>query len=396
MEISYRRSRAGTVAGLTENGEDVMPISYNHLETYVYPERIADNWQKLETLGGHAYAVIKADAYGHGLLETARALAARGAHTLCVGTVEEGLLLREDGYEGRIVALLGAQLDAEYTAAAEKDIIPFTGNEAQFRRLDETALSLGRRQRIAVKFDTGMGRFGFRPEDASHVADMLDESRAIDVVMVSSHLATADNPGDREYVLGQGQRFENAVRVLRERGYTFEANLANSAAILAYPNLRFDGQRPGIALYGCNVFWGTEKQALGEGFKPAMEVKTRVYQVHPLKKGESVSYGRIFTAERDMEIAIVGAGYADNYIRSFSNTGYVCIHGQRARVLGRICMQVCAVDVTDIPQVNVGDDVWLIGGTGAGAISAEEVADWCGTISYEILCLLGQNTRHYA
>ncbi|NJB67022.1 alanine racemase [Desulfobaculum xiamenense] len=373
-----------------------MTIAYNHLETIVYPERIAENWRRLEAIGGHACAVIKADAYGHGLLETARALDRAGAHTLGAGTVEEAARIRADGYSGRVMSLLGAQLDTDFELAARERIVPFTGRMEQLRRMDETGRRLGMRVPIALKLDTGMGRLGFVPEDAPALAEALADMSGVEVSMVCSHLATADMPEERDYVLEQGRRFANAVDVLRRAGYAFEANLANSAALLAYPELRHDAQRPGISLYGCNVFWGTDMAELGADFAPAMEVRSRVYQVHELKTGQSVNYGRTFVAPCDMRVAIIAAGYSDNFPRALSNRGFANIGGTRVPLVGRVCMQMSALDVTELPGVKPGDDVWLLGGPGAGAIRAEEVADWCGTISYEVLCLLGQNPRRFA
>jgi alanine racemase len=174
-----------------------------------------------------------------------------------------------------------------------------------------------------------------------------------------------------------------------------EATLANSAAIVAYPELRLDMQRPGIALYGADPFWGTAAQGRGPALEPAMEVLTRVYQVHDLRQGETISYGRTFTAGRDMRVAIIGAGYADAWSRGLSNRGLVLLHGLRAPVVGRVCMQMTAVDVTDVPQARAGDRVWLLGGPGENSIRSEELAQWWGTISYEVLCLLGLNRREY-
>lgn len=397
MEISYTCTRhKGATTRPTQLHEDLMPIAYNHLETLVHPGRIVENWRKLEARGGHAYAVVKADAYGHGLREVARALAAAGAHTLCAGTVEESVSIRGMGYEGCVVSLLGPQLDEDFAAAIRHRIVPFIADAEQLNRLDAEAASLNVVQPISIKIDTGMGRLGFRAEDAQAVADLLDGLPHVKVAGVSSHLASADMPQDRAAVEAQNARFCDAVQALRSRGHEFEANLANSAALLAYPEMHHDAQRPGLALYGCNPFWGTEQAALGTDLVPAMDVRSRIYQTHGLRAGETVSYGRTFTAQRDMRIAVIAAGYADNYMRAMSGVGAVCVRGRRAPILGRVCMQMTAVDVTDIPDATRGDDVWLLGGPDQCAVRAEEFADWCGTISYEILCLLGQNPRRYA
>jgi alanine racemase len=176
---------------------------------------------------------------------------------------------------------------------------------------------------------------------------------------------------------------------------TFARVLVNSAGILAYPELHFDGQRPGISLYGSNPFWGTRWEAKGQSLLPAMEVMAPILSVHDLAKGQTISYGRTFTAPRDMQVAIVACGYADNYSRSLSNKGWMLVHGKRAPVIGRVCMQLTAIDITHIPQTRPGDQAYVLGGQGKERILPEELARWWGTITYEVFCLLGQNPREY-
>jgi len=345
--------------------------------------------------GGNCYAVVKADAYGHGLAEVAKVLAEAGARTMAVGTVGEALELLGTGFGGRVVALLGAQLPEDFEAAAREGIVCFCARREQLAKLSEAGLRLGRRVPVALKFDTGMRRLGFVPEAVGEVLETVTALAGIEVVMVASHLAVADEPAEEAFVQEQATRFETVVSFLRAAGLRFEATLANSAAVLAYPKLRLDGQRPGISLYGGNPFWGTDKEQLGCCLRQAMETETRIYQVHPLKKGETISYGRTFTAERDMRVAVIGAGYADAWSRGLSGRGQVLVHGRRAPVVGRVCMQMTAVDVTLVPEAAAGDAVWLLGGPGQGHIRVEELASWWGTISYEVYCLLGLNRREY-
>ncbi|UIJ39079.1 alanine racemase [Desulfobaculum bizertense] len=373
-----------------------MTIPFNHLEAIIHPDRIVQNWRKLEQIGGKAYAVIKADAYGHGVLKVTEALERAHAHTICAGSVEEAVAIRKNGFSGRIMSLLGPQLDQDYALCATFQIIPFVGQVPQLRRLDASAAAAGLRQPVALKFDTGMNRLGFVPEQVASVLPEIQSCSHVDVCMVCSHLAVADDSSEQNFTHKQGQRFSTVVNYLRDAGLQFEASLSSSPGLLAHPELRFDAQRPGISLYGGNPFWGTENEALGEGFVPAMELRSRVYQVHPLKKGETVSYGRTFKAEHDMQIAIVGGGYADNILRCLSNRTLVTIHEKRARLLGRVCMQMAAVDVSHISGVQPGDDVWFLGGPGENPVRVEEIADCCGTISYEVLCLFGQNQRRFA
>ncbi|WP_028586829.1 alanine racemase [Desulfocurvus vexinensis] len=372
-----------------------MTIGYNHIVTRVRPGAVVHNFNVMNALGGNGCAVIKSDAYGHGLAVVAEALAGAGARTLAVGTVGEALDLGRTSFTGRVIALLGPQLPEDYEAAARKGVVCFCARREQLEKLSEAGRRAGVRVPVALKFDTGMRRLGFLPDEAGRVLETVLGLPGIEAVMAASHLAVADEPQQEPFVREQAARFAAAVSVLRAGGLRVQATLANSAAILAYPELHLDLQRPGIALYGANPFWGTARQELGAALMPAMETMTRVYQVHDLKKGETISYGRTFTAGRDMRVAIIGAGYADAWSRALSNRGQVLLHGLRAPVVGRVCMQMTAVDVTDVPQARAGDRVWLLGGPGPNAIRSEELAQWWGTISYEVLCLLGMNRREY-
>lgn len=372
-----------------------MSIGYNHVRVRVHIKALAENFKVMNRHGGNGYAVIKSDAYGHGLAVTAEAMAGAGARTLAVGTVEEAAMLANTTFTGRVVSLLGPQLPEDYALAVERDVICFCGRREQLRRLDEAAGAAGATARVSLKFDTGMRRLGFLPEEAAEVAKFVKGLEHVGAVMASSHLATADEPDQEAFVREQGARFSAAVNALREGGLTVEANLCNSAAMMAFPEYHFDGQRPGIALYGANPFWGTSKEELGADLRPAMEVTSRIYQVHDLKKGEGIHYGLTFTAERDMRVAIVGVGYADNYSRGLSGKGYMLVAGKRVPVVGRVCMQMTAVDVSEVPEARAGDKVWLLGGDGPEAIHPCELADWWGTISYEVFCLLGMNPREY-
>jgi alanine racemase len=173
-------------------------------------------------------------------------------------------------------------------------------------------------------------------------------------------------------------------------------SLANSGAIFGHPALHHDVQRPGIALYGGNPFFGTAWAEKGAGLAPCMDATTRLVQVRAIHAGQTVSYGRTFRAARDMRVGIVAVGYADNYSRGLSNTGSMLVHGRRVPILGRVCMQLTAVDLSAVPEAVAGDEVYVLGGQGPERISADELAAWWGTITYEVFCLLGQNSRTYS
>lgn len=377
-----------------------MSILFNKLEVRVRLAAIRANYRLLCSHGSRVIGVIKADAYGHGLCEVATALSQEGCDTFAIGTVEEGaalrLHLRSQGINARIISLLGP-LDAEdFALLWEHDIIPFVGTFRQLETLAGQAARAGKGINISLKFDTGMARLGFCAEDLPRLVDRLREAPLVRPIMASSHLATADDPESVSFVLGQAERFEAIVCALAQAGFQVEANLANSAGILAHQKLHHQSQRGGIALYGANPFAGTAWEHLGRGLAPAMEVRAKIVAVHPLKKGQCISYGCTYTAERNMRVAIVAAGYADAYSRGLTGRGaQMLVSGRRVSQIGRVCMQLCAADVTDVPEVRAGDWAVLLGGSGPLAISAEELASWWGTISYEVFCLLGMNRRVY-
>lgn len=372
-------------------------IDYNKLRVRVNLDNLCHNYRLYRQLSDNVIPIIKSDAYGHGLAEVSRALDEAG--TFGVGFVNEAVALRESGCDKRIMALLGPLDDADYAALWDHDILAALAQMGQLEKVAEIAQKRGP-IKIGLKFDTGMRRLGFLPEDAEVVIEFLKANPAIEPVMVSSHLASADEPQKQPDVALQADRFETVIAAFRHAGFDVEVNLANSAGGLGHEPCRHDSIRLGIALYGSNPFHGTEWDDLGKELKPAMEVSAPVLQVHPLRKGEGIHYGWTHVAESDRMVAILGVGYADNYSRGLSNTGFVNIHGRRAPILGRVCMQMTAVDVTDImsegTEVAVGDRAWLLGGPGDGTITPEDLAGWWGTITYEVFCLLGMNPREYS
>ncbi|GFM37277.1 alanine racemase [Desulfovibrio psychrotolerans] len=382
-----------------------MTISYNKLSVRVHTDRICDNFRLLGKLAPSPVAIIKSDAYGHGLLPVSRALAAAGAATLAVGTVGEAVQLRNGdrnnggsgrygGFDGRIIALLGATDAEEARACHAERIIPFVFSLDHLRVLSQAG-SAESPVAVALKFDTGMARLGFSENDLPELITALRTLPGVRLSMVASHFAASDEPDKDDFTRTQHACFTKIIRSLRESGFAFEATIANSAALLAHAETHHDLQRPGIALYGANPLHGTKREHLGAALVPAMEVSAPVLQVHDLPKGTSISYGRTFTAPRHMRVAIVAAGYADAYSRGLSNRGSMVIHDHRAPIVGRVCMQMTAVDVTDLPPVCSGDTAWLLGGGGNNPVTPEDLSAWWGTIPYEVFCLLGMNPKTF-
>ncbi|WP_028578180.1 alanine racemase [Desulfomicrobium escambiense] len=372
-----------------------MSIWYNHVRTRIRMGAIVDNFTLIRGRAANPAPVIKSDAYGHGLRETARALFAAGARTMAAGTVGEAAVLKETTPGAEVISLLGPIDAADYGLVCEHDIIPFAGSSEQLLLLEEAASRAGVPVRVALKFDTGMSRLGFGADEAGGVADLLEGLGNVRAVMAASHLATADDPDQDGYAQEQAGRFEGILHALHARGLDVQGSLANSAAIFGHPRTHHGLQRPGIALYGGNPFHGTGLAHLGQGLKQGMDVASRLVQVRTIPAGRTVSYGRTFTATQETRVGIVAVGYADNYSRGLSSRAQMLVHGRRVDVLGRVCMQLTAVDLGPVPEAAVGDEVFVLGGPGGNAISADELAAWWGTITYEVFCLLGQNPREY-
>jgi alanine racemase len=372
--------------------EGIMSIWYNEVKAEISVSAIKKNFGLIRKKCPNPIAVIKSDAYGHGLVPTARALEECGAQSLAAGTVGEAAALRMTPYNREIISLLGPIENKDYQDIIDYRLIPFTGNFEQLRKLNEAA---GKDPvQVALKFNTGMSRLGFEPKQAGQVAKILHKLKNIQPVYLCSHLAAADDPGEEEFTAVQLETLLAVDKTLRGAGISCRKCLANSAAILGHPDLHLDAQRPGIALYGGNPFHGNPWEEKGKGLVQAMQVSAPILEIRELEPGQSISYGRTYLAPKKMRVAIVACGYADNYSRGLSNKGWMVVHEKRAPVLGRVCMQLTAVDVSDIPRAERGDRAYILGG-GKQGISADELAGWWGTISYEVFCLLGQNQRTY-
>ncbi len=378
--------------------EPYFPEKQSPLQTMVNLGALRDNFLFLKKyLQPELMPVIKADAYGHGLVPCAQTLLAAGASRFAVGTVQEGAMLREASFTCPIVALLGALSPAETQLAAQQGITPLI---ASFEQLLAWQTAAGKNNLpFALKFDTGMGRLGFGFTQLSELLNLLDQTPWLKPALLVSHLSVADEDNGVSFTEQQIKCFEEISAVLRKRFPDLKTSLFNSAGLLAHAGkIATDIGRPGIALYGANPLQGTtlNKPAIDAALKQAMQVRAPIVQVHALRQGQSVSYGRTFVAPQDMRIAIVAAGYAEGYSRGLSNKGEMCLNGRRAPVLGRVCMQLTAIDVSQVPDAKEGDFAFLLGGEGEAGISAAELARLWGSITYEVFCLLGViNRRTY-
>ncbi len=332
-------------------------------------------------------AVVKANAYGHGAIPVSQALLAAGAHQLGVATVEEGLELRHAGITAPILVMGGA---SDMPTAQRFDLALVLHSrealETAARFVNSHTLPL----RVHLKIDTGMNRLGVAPEEAlSLLHSSWPPNLRLEGVM--SHLASADEP-DGVATEGQLARFRAFLEAIRAAGLKVPpAHVANSAAILRFPSSRFDLVRPGLMLYGYS-----SGPAPSADLRPALAWKTRIIQIKKVDKGQPVSYGGTFVAPRPSTLAVLPVGYADGYSRALSNNAHVLIGGRPAPVVGRICMDLTIADVTDHPSAQPGDETVLLGRQGAATITADTLAAWQNTISYEVLCRIGPRvTRVY-
>ena len=338
--------------------------------------------------------VIKADAYGHGVLPASEVLSELGIDWAAIGTLEEGRQVRDHGYPGNIVSLLSFTLsEKDVELAIEKNIIPLVHNwegleavDAVMRsRHDDSILS------IAIKTNTGMGRLGFQPEEIEKAAAFISSCDRLRPVLLISHLAVADEPEHDDYTVRQADLFAEAADTMRLFFPGLHCSLGNTAGLVSHTERCGDICRPGLAIYGYNPQYGTSRESDCEGLLPVMSVSVPLICVRRLRKGESLGYGLSYTAESDGWAAI---GYADGYRRNPSPEASMCVNGIRVPVIGRVAMQTTCLDLTDLPFTPApGDTVYGLGGPGH-AVSAQELAEWWGTIPYEVTCLLGKNTKN--
>jgi alanine racemase len=344
--------------------------------------------------GVRVMAIVKADAYGHGLVPVAKALAREGARTFGVAEVDEGVRLRQAGLAGEIVVLLGVLPDS-FAEIIAFDLQPVVYDLENLAALSAYADRFARRVDVHLKIDTGMGRLGIMPDQLDSYLDRLEKLSGVRLAGVLSHFPRADERHDPAETIAQNQRFAEILARVRRGCGAGPAHIANSAAILNFSDSHYDMVRPGITLYGCYPYPAAEINADFQ-LKPVMSFKTRVIQVKDVPSGSGISYGHTFRTGRPTRLAVLPVGYDDGYLRRLSGRAEVLIAGQRVPILGRICMNACLADITGLDRVRVGDEAVVMGGQGAAAITAAEIAGWSDTISYEVVCLFGgRNQRVY-
>ncbi len=332
-------------------------------------------------------AVVKADAYGHGMVEAARTLEAAGAERLAVAHLAEGVRLRKAGVRCPVVVLCGILTRDEAGAVLDHDLIPVLPGPGPAGILSDEGRRRGKRSRVQLKIDTGMGRLGVPAARAGAFVEEVLKMDGLSAEGLVSHLSSADEP-DRGFTESQIRTFEDALEAAREKGMDAGASsLANSAGTLGYPEAHFGMIRPGILLYG-----GSPSPELVPSIplEPAMTLKATVLQVRDFPRGAPISYGRTYTTTDPEKIAVISAGYSDGLPRRLSNRGQVLIRGRRTPIRGRVCMNLTMADVGRLPGVRPGDEAVFLGRQGDAVLTGDQVAAACDAISYEIYCTVGR------
>jgi len=332
--------------------------------------------------GAAIMAVVKANAYGHGVIEVTRTVLANGASHLAVAIPEEGRYLRQQGITVPIL-LLGLTLPEQAEEIIQHELSPAVATWESAVALAAAARRLRKPAKIFIKLDTGMHRIGIPVGEAVAFIQRIAVLEGIVLQGLFSHFAIADSK-DKTYTNRQFDAFQGVVAALEQAGIRIpNKSVANSATIVDLPSMHLDFVRAGIILYGL-----APSDEVGQTMKlrPAMQFKSRISYLKRVPQGSKIGYGCTYTAPIDIVVATLPVGYADGFSRLLSNQGTVLLHGIHCPVIGRVCMDQIMLDVTQVPAVAIGDEAVLFGKQGAAEITIDEVAKKIGTISYEVVC----------
>lgn len=334
--------------------------------------------------------VIKADGYGHGSVMCANVLRENGVKTFAVATLQEVITLRNAGAKEEII-MLGLTPDMYADVIAEYDITPVVCDSTNAKAISDAAAKAGKTVFGLVAVDTGMGRIGYLADEIeTSVEDIkkIAELPNFKIKGMFSHMSTAD-AADKTYSHEQESKYNAFYEALTKAGIHIPMRtLANSASIMELPSVYFDAVRPGIILYGCYPSNEVDKKQLS--IKPVMSIKANIIHLKDVPENFSVGYGRKYISEKPARIATIALGYADGYPRPYSAKAKVIVNGVVCPIAGNICMDQCMIDVSNVPNVKVGDEVIVMGSDGVNTILADDIAEATGTINYEIVCAFGQ------
>lgn len=366
-----------------------MSLGYHATTAEVDLGALAYNYHQLRQLAPPSVkflTVVKADAYGHGAIPVSKKLEELGADFLGVATVQEGVELRNAGIKKPILVLSGIYQEEAEDAVAYQ-LTPMVYRLEIAEALSFTAKKKGKTISIHIKVDTGMGRIGVLANEAPSFVKRVRKFENLEIEGVASHFSTADG-GNASFAEEQLQRFTRVLEEIKKMDIDPPfCHIANSAALVNFPAAHFTLVRPGIMLYGSYPSPSLKDKV---PLRQVMSWKSLIADLKKVPEGTPISYGRTFITQRPSLIAAIPVGYADGYNRLFSNCGEILIKGIRAPVVGRVCMDWTMLDVTDIPGVAVGDEAVLMGSQLGNEITAEELGERIGTISYEILCSVGK------
>lgn len=326
--------------------------------------------------------IVKANAYGHGGLEVSRVLLNNRVEMLGIAILEEGIYLRDKGIKAPIL-LLGGIFEEQIDTAIQYNITPTVYDLKLAYRVSKRADYFHKIANVHVYVDTGMGSIGVRYDKAVEFIKSIKSIKNLFISGIYTHCSCSDEK-DSTYTNLQIKRFKDVLAGLDEiKIHIPLRHMANSAAILGYPDVYFDMVRPGLSLYG---LYPSEEVSRTIGIKPVMSFKSRVVHIKDMEQGNVVGYGRAYTITKPTRVATLPLGYNDGYSRLFSNAGKVIIRGMKVPIIGRVCMDQCFVDVTDIKEISIGDEVVLYGSQGQETISVESIARQLNTIPYEVTC----------
>lgn len=345
---------------------------------------------KAKVAGRDLIGVIKADAYGHGAVMCAQVLRENGVKTFAVATLHEAITLREAGALEEII-ILGLTPDMYADTLVKYDLTPVVCDSQNAKAISDAAAKAGKTLEALIAVDTGMGRIGYLPSEAETAIFDIKKIAMLSNLKIKgmfSHMSTAD-AFDKTFSKEQEEKYNEFFKALTAAGVNIPfRTFANSASIMEIPSVYFDAVRPGIILYGCYPSDEVDKNQLS--IKPVMSVKANIVHLKDVPEGFSVGYGRKFIAEKPSRIATLALGYADGYPRPYSAYAKVIVNGIMCPIAGNICMDQCMVDVSQVPNVKVGDEVIIMGSDGVNTILADDIAAATGTINYEICCAFGQ------
>ena len=355
-------------------------------------DAIAYNMEQMKKrIGDHArlIAVVKADGYGHGAVPVAKMFEACSyVWGYAVACLEEATELREQGIRKPIL-VLGCVFPDQFEEMIRYDVRPAVYMESMAERISQEAVRQGKDAFIHIKIDTGMGRIGFPvTEESADAVERISRLPGIRIEGMFTHFAKADER-DKTYTFLQHDRFMRMKELVEKRQVPVRYfDCDNSAGIIDFPDMKHDLARAGIAMYG--MYPSDEVDQKAVDLRPALSLVSHVSFVKEVEAGTPISYGGTFVSDRPMRVATIPVGYGDGYPRSLSNKGYVLIHGKRARILGRVCMDQFMADVTDIPETAFMDRAVLVGRDGDEEITVDELADLSGRFNYEFVCCLGK------